>query len=62
MSGSISEAIGKINVDVSAPALFENIAELIGKPKDSIVVMTPSGAALKLNDDLLLEDMISEKP
>eukprot|EP00933_Yihiella_yeosuensis_P062042 TRINITY_DN64969_c0_g1_i1.p1 TRINITY_DN64969_c0_g1~~TRINITY_DN64969_c0_g1_i1.p1 ORF type:complete len:175 (-),score=36.60 TRINITY_DN64969_c0_g1_i1:168-692(-) len=57
------EAIGKINVDVSAPALFENIAELLGRPKDSIVVMTPSGAALKLNDDLLpLEDMIGEKP
>jgi len=56
------DAIGKINVDVSAPTLFENIAELIGKSKDSIVVMTPSGAALRLVDDLPpLEDMISKK-
>jgi len=57
------EAIGKINVDVSAPTLFENIAELIGKPKNSIVVLTPRGVALKVIDDLVpLEDMISVKP
>lgn len=57
------EAIGKINVDVSAPTLFENIAELLGRPEHSIVVTTPSGAALKVIDDLPpLEDMVSVKP
>jgi len=57
------EAIGKINVDVSAPTLFENIAELLGRPKNSIVVTTPSGAALNVIDDLPpLEDMVSVKP
>jgi len=57
------EAIGKINVDMSGAALFENIAEMLGKPKDSIVVIMPNGAALKYTDDLLpLIDMVSEKP